>query len=135
MRNLTIGLTILATAAVPARGVVVDVNAAYSVLAGRAEASRQSFYVYLDGDAGFNHGFPSGFFADRPGTLQKIHLDSACLDDSASPTGSSPDPNRLDRQRVNVLRVSFDALTSGQFAGVNVEEPEHWGADPRGVGY
>jgi hypothetical protein len=135
MRNLTIGLTILATAAVPARGVVVDVNAAYSVLAGRAEASRQSFYVYLDGDAGFNHGFPSGFFADRPGTLQKIHLDSACLDDSSSPTGCSPDPNRLDRQRVNVLRVSFDALTSGQFAGVNVEEPEHWGADPRGVGY
>ena len=136
MRNLVIGLIIILVApAAPARGTVVDVNAAYSVLTGRTEASRQAFYVYLDGDSGFNHGFPSGLFADSPGTRNKIHLDSTCLDDSASPTGCSSDPNRLDRQRVNVLRIQFDALTSGQFAGVNVEEPEHWGADPRGVGY
>src|SRR5436305_2768057 len=135
MRNFLIGLTILAIFAVPAWAAVVDVDAAYSVLTGRTEANRQAFYVYLDGDSGFNHGFPSGFFADSLGTLQKIHLDSACLDDSSSSTGCSPDPNRLDRQRVNVLRIAFDPLSSRQFAGVNVEEPEHWGAEPRGVGY
>jgi hypothetical protein len=135
MRNLVIGIILLANAAVPSLGAVVDVNAAYSVLTGRTEASRQAFYVYQDGDSGFNHGFPSGLFADNPGTLGKIHLNSNCLDDSSSPTGCSADPKRLDRQRVNVLQVVFDALVPGQFAGVNIEEPERWGADPRGVGY
>src|SRR6478672_3596579 len=135
MLKFFLGLTVLAVTIVPGQAAVLDVNAAYSVLAGRTEASQRAFSVYVDGDSGFNHGFLSGFFADNSGTVQKIHLNSACLDDLSSPSGCSLDPNRLDRSRANVLRISFDPLITGQFAGVNVEEPEHWGVNLRGVGY
>jgi hypothetical protein len=135
MRKIAIWLIILAGAMVPCCSSAIDTTAAYSLLTDRAAANLEAFYVYQDADSGFNHGFPSGFFADSPATLPKIHLDAACLDDASSPMGCSTDSNRLDRDRVNVLRISFDPLTSGQFAGVNIEEPHNWGTNPRGVGY
>lgn len=110
-------------------------NAAYSLLTKRTTVNQSNFYVYKDADSGFNHGFPSGFFANNTNTLEKIHLDAACLDDDASSNGCSLDPSRLDQDRVNVLSVSFDPLLPGEFAGVNIEEPENWGANKRGVGY
>lgn len=104
-------------------------DGAYLLIAQRVTANQTNFYVYQDADAGLNHGAPSGFF----GEFDKIRLEAACVDDPNSPTGCSPDANRLDRVHGTVLRVSFDAL--GTFAGVNIEEPENHGVNPRGSGY
>ncbi len=104
---------------------------AYSLFTQRVAANRLNFHVYRASDSGLNHGVPSGFF----GEINKIHLDAACIDDPNSPTGCSTDPNRLDRERGTVLSISFDSLAPGTFAGVNIEEPENYGANPRGKGY
>jgi len=109
----------------------LDQNAAYSLLNQRVGVNRANFYVYQDADSGLNHGFPSGFF----GTISKLHLNAACLDDPLEPGGCSTDGTRLDRVRGNVLSISFDPLTSGQFAGINIEDPEFWGVNRSGVGY
>ena len=106
-------------------------DGAYSLLSERVAANRRSFFVYQDMDSGFNHGFPSGFF----GAQEKINLNSGCVDDINAANGCSNDPDRLDHDHGTVLSVSFGSLSSGQFAGVNFEEPEGWGANPRGDGY
>lgn len=106
-------------------------DAAYPLLLERTQTNRQAFYVYRDADSGFNHGFPSGLF----GTATKIQIDTAAIDDPSSSTGVSTNANSLDRQLGTVLRVSFDAFASGQFAGVNIEEPEGWGTSQAGSGY
>lgn len=106
---------------------------AYSILTERVTTNRTHFYVYQDADSGFNHGFPSGFFPLE--TLHKIHLDAACVDDPTAANGCSTDETRMDRERGTVLRIAFDPLLPGEFAGVNIEEPEHWGGQPRGIGY
>ncbi len=108
---------------------------ARSLLIERVNANRGSFFVYKDADSGFNHGFPSGFFGSSDAALAKINLDTACLDDPDSVTGCSSDTTRLDRDRGTVIRVSFDRMTPGEYVGVNIEEPENWGALPRGMGY
>jgi len=108
---------------------------AYGLLNTRTAANQQSMYVYLDQDSGLNHGFPSGFFASNPGNLATIHIDTGCIDDPNAATGCSTDPNVLDRSHVTVVRFSFDAQTSGNFAGVNIEEPENWGVLQTGTGY
>lgn len=97
----------------------------------RTADNSEAFFVYQDADSGFNHGFPSGLF----GTVPKIHLDAACLDDPGAPGGCSSDASLLDQVRGNVLRITFDPLTIFEFAGVNFEEPEHWGVNQNGVGY
>lgn len=107
----------------------------FQLLRTRSAEPQGTFFVYRDADDGVNHGFPSGLFADSSGTLGKIALDAACIDDSAAPHGCSADPTRLDRARGTVLRIAFDPLAPGEFIGVNVEEPENWGALPRGRGY
>ena len=81
-------------------------DAAYPLLAERVTANQTSFFVYQDADSGFNHGFPSGFFPDPVG-VEKISLDSACVDDLNSADGCSTDPQALDLERGNVLRISF----------------------------
>lgn len=107
----------------------------FNLLNTRTAANQQIFYVYLDQDSGFNHGFPSGFFASNPANLGTIHIDTGCIDDPNAPNGCSTDPNGLDRSHVTVMRFSFDAQTSGNFAGVNIEEPENWGVLHTGTGY
>jgi len=114
---------------IPANANITD--AAYSALARRAPANRQSFFVYQDADSGVNHGFPSGLF----GATDKIHTDTGCVDDPVSENGCSTDVNRLDRSRGTVLRLTVDPLASGQYAGVNIEGPEHWGVNLSGSGY
>lgn len=114
-------------------GVISDT--AYPLLGDRVQANRRSFDVYEDSDSGLNHGFPSGFFANNTDTLSKIHLDAACLDDTNSANGCCTDTNAFDRVRGTVLRISFDPLLSGEYAGVNIEEPEHWGVVQSGIGY
>src|SRR5271169_1975038 len=54
---------------------------AYQVLDSRTGADQTVFYVYLDRDSGFNHGFPSGCFGDC-GT---ITIDPGCIDDPHDP--------------------------------------------------
>lgn len=109
----------------------VDVDAIYRLLGDRIASNRTRFYVYRDADSGLNHGFPSGLF----GTFAKVHLDAACVDDPGSPSGCSSDPNRIDRARGTVLKLSFDPLVSGEFAGVTFEEPERFGVLQSGAGY
>ena len=107
---------------------------AYQLLSQRIVANQMGFYVYLDQDAGFNHGFPSGFYASK-GNLGSIHIDTGCIDDPQAINGCSSDPDALDRVRGTVMRISFDPQTSGKFAGVNIEEPENWGDLRYGNGY
>ena len=110
-------------------------NLAYFLLADRVGENRTQFYIYQDADSGFSHGFPSGFFGDSQATIESITLDAACIDDPAASNGCSTDPERLDRERGTVLRITFPPLPPGHYAGVNIEEPEHWGAQNRGTGY
>jgi hypothetical protein len=108
---------------------------AYQLIGGRVVANQTSFYVYVDQDSGFNHGFPSGFFANNLVNLGTIHIDTGCIDDLSATNGCSTDPNALDRLRGTVTRISFDGQSTGNFAGVNIEEPENWGVLQTGKGY
>jgi len=100
------------------------------------QANGSSFFVYRNSaNSPYNHGFPSGLFADSSATLAKIHVDPAAVDDPSAPSGYTTDPNALDTGHGNVLRVTFDPLAPGQFAGVNIEEPEDYGKLLSGVGY
>lgn len=114
-----------------AYGDPVNTEAAYWLLNQRVTANQTNFFVYQDADSGFNHGFPSGFF----GAINKIDLDTACVDDSTVGNGCSINPNALDRNHRNVFRISFNPLLYQEFAGVNFEEPEHFGVPPTGRGY
>lgn len=106
-------------------------DAAYSRIIQWTVANQASFYVYQNADSGFNHGIPSGFF----GSVDKIQLNAACIDDPGAANGCSTDTNRLDRVRGTALRISFAPIPPGNFAGVSIEEPENFGAQPRGNGY
>ena len=106
-------------------------NNAYQLLSSRIAANQSNFFVYQDADSGFNHGFASGYF----GQIQSISVDPACVFDPASPNGCSTNSIVLDQQRGTVFRVSFSPLTDEEFAGLNFEEPEHWGENQVGQGY
>jgi hypothetical protein len=106
-------------------------TAAFEVLNARASSHQRNFFVYEDADSGLNHGFHSGFF----GAVAKIDLDTACINDPSATDGCSNDPNQLDRQHGNVLRISFAPLKPDEFAGINIEEPENYGTRGVGVGY
>src|SRR5260370_12528593 len=98
---------------------------AYNVLNSRAQASQQSFYIYLDQDSGFNHGFPSGFFASNTANLGTIHIDTGCIDDANATNGCSIDPTLLDRTHGTVLPISFHAQTAGNCAAINSTNPQN----------
>jgi hypothetical protein len=55
---------------------------AYSLLNARAVAHRQTAFVNRDADSGLNRGFPVGFF----GSISKIQVQAACLDEAQSST-------------------------------------------------
>jgi len=82
----------------------------------------------LDQDSGFNHGFPSGFFANSTANLNTIHIDAGCVDDPSASNGCSTSANALDNKRGTVFRLTFDPQAMGDFAGVQIEEPEHYGS-------
>lgn len=104
---------------------------AYGLLTQRVTTNQTEFYLFQDADSGFNHGFLSGEF----GSYTNISLNPACLDDPNSPTGCTTSSNALDRLRGTVLQITFAPLPSGQFVGLNIEEPENWGVLQTGVGY
>jgi hypothetical protein len=116
---------------------VVATNPAIAELIARANAN-QNFFVYVDQDSGFNHGVPSGFFASSPANLATIHLDTGCIDNpSDTTTGCFPstDLTDFDTKRGTVMRMTFDAQTAGNYAGINIEEPLDWGVLQTGSGY
>jgi hypothetical protein len=98
-------------------------DGAYALLGTRAAANRANFYVYKDAESAYNHGTPSGSFGADASDLNRIHLNVACVDENSA-SGCSTDVNKLDRTHVNVMRVAFDPLPAGHFAGVNIQEPE-----------
>jgi len=100
---------------------------AYKLLNQRVSANRISFYVYKDQDSGLNHGFPSGFFANRA-NLSTIHIDSGCVNDFNARNGCSTNASALDEKRGTVFRITFDPQATRDFAGIQIEEPEHYGA-------
>ena len=104
---------------------------ALSLINTRTAQNQSQFYVYEDVDSGFNHGFPSGVF----GVTTKVHTDPACVYSSTAMNGCSTDPTVLDRTRGTVFRVTFDPLATGEFAGLNFEEPQNWGTLQTGAGY
>jgi len=92
-------------------------------------------WFYGQEDRPFNHGFPSGFFASDPSVLSKIHVTTECVYDASAPDLCSDDPSALDRARGSVLRITFAALSPGQFAGLNFEEPDDYSTLRYGPGY
>src|ERR1700687_1066577 len=108
---------------------------AYQLLTERVVANQASFYVYLDQDSGFNHGFPSGFMASSLANQATISLNTGCIDDASAASGCSTDPNVLDRVHGTVLSISFATQTPGNWAGIAMEEPQDWLALQYGTGY
>lgn len=112
---------------------------AYQVLDSRAGADQAAFYVYMDQDSGFNHGFPSGKYGD----IGTITIDTGCIDDPNdmnSDHGCAPqnDSTILDMTRGTVMRVTFGPQSTQNgygYAGLNIEEPEDWGVNKTGKGY
>jgi len=99
---------------------------AYQTLTARTTANLSSFPVFKDQDSGFNHGFPSGVFPS--GAV--LTIDAGCVDNPTDVTTGCylpTDTTHLDTARGTVLRITFPALPGTTFAGVNIEEPEHWG--------
>jgi hypothetical protein len=106
-------------------------TAAYEVLNERVSVNATQFFIYHDADSGFNHGFPSGFI----GRTDKLAINTGCVDDPSRADGCSIDPKRLDLSRGTVTRVTFGPLGSGQFAGIDWEEPQSYVSTGTGIGY
>jgi hypothetical protein len=112
-----------------ASGAVDD--SGYQLLNNRVTADRGEFYIYQDGDSGFNHSFPSGFIGDT----NKITINTACIDDPSSSSGCSNNLLTVDQQHGNVAQITFQPLPSNDWAGLDFEEPQHYVANLNGVGY
>lgn len=122
-------------------GSTASSETAYAILQDRLSAVFTNFYVYQDVDSGFNHGFPSGYFAgdaqnmDLPNLRTQISVDPACVNDPNSPTGCSTDPNAWDRSAGTIARLDLPPLQATQYTGLNFEEPEQYTTMPGSRGY
>src|ERR1035438_3736783 len=128
-----IGILVLPTAAA-APGVGIS-NPAYTLINNRTAQNQSQFFVYMDMDSGFNHGFPSGLFGSSQNAMGKLHTDPGCVYSPNAPNGCSTDSTAVDQTRGTVSRFTFDPLAAGEFVGLNFEEPENWGVTQAGVGY
>lgn len=107
---------------------------AYISINSRASRNQSQFYIFSDMDSGFNHGFPSGKFGNAP---DKLTYTPNCVYDAASRSGCSASPTVLDPTRGTVFQLVFLPLIrgSGEYAGLNFEEPQNWGVTQQGKGY
>jgi hypothetical protein len=121
-RAFGIALAMLAAGSMPARSAAFSPPSAYYDMNQRVVADRSLFFVYQDADSGFNHGFASGLFAS-PGAPY-VSINSACIDDTSAPQGCSTDTTALDESHGTVFQVVFPSLTSGQYTGLNFDEPQ-----------
>jgi hypothetical protein len=112
-------------------------DAAVPAVLQRVNDAPNTFFVYRDADSGANHGFASGKFASNtdPALINGLVVDPAAVNDPNSPGGVATGAAALDRVRGTVLRISFPALATGQFVGLNIEDPEFFGERRTGVGY
>lgn len=133
VRNLAALLSVLLGISTCGAGTASISGDAYTLLVDRTLANRSAFYVYLDADSGFNHGFPSGKYP--PQFVSKVDIDPACIDDPTSTNGCSSDLTRLDRVRSTVFRITFSPFSQGQFAGFAFEEPNGYSTTQGGIGY
>lgn len=108
---------------------------AYSLINARTSQNQSQFFVYDNDDSPFNHGFPSGAFGSSTAAMGKLHVDPSCVYSASAANGCSTDPTAMDQTRGTVFRFTFDPLASGEYAGLNFEEPENWGAKQTGIGY
>ena len=112
----------------PGQGNITHLSSsAYQLLNARTAANQSAFYVYLDQDSGFNHGFPSGKFANN-NDVSGIDVDAGCLNNPADLlNGCMPpsDGTDFDATRGTVFRLSFSNVQG--FSGLNIEEPQNWG--------
>lgn len=100
-------------------------------LLGQVNANTSAFFIYRDHDDGRNAATPSGLFPAGA----RLTIDPACIDDPDSPTGCATDPRRLDCEKGTVLRLTWPRMASYEYAGLNLEEPEGYTTQARGVGY
>lgn len=107
---------------------------AYALINSRTSQNQTQFYIYSDMDSGFNHGFPSGLFGNAMG---KLTFTPNCVYAPTLPSGCATDPTVLDQARGTVFQFVFQSMPSGsgQFAGLNFEEPQNWGVLQQGNGY
>lgn len=128
---LTALLTSLSSLATTSQASGAVDDSGYQLLNTRATADRNEFYIYQDADSGFNHGFPSGFIGDT----SRINVNTSCIDDPASSSGCSNNLLALDQQHGNVAQITFQPLPTGDWAGLDFEEPQHYVVNLNGVGY
>lgn len=107
----------------------------YEEINNRAVADQSSFYVYLDQDSGFNHGFPSGFMGTD--YVSTVTLNAGCVDPGATATTCLPttSTSTLDQVHGTVLSISIAAQPTGNWAGLAMEEPMEWLGLQYGNGY
>jgi hypothetical protein len=126
---MNVALLIVSTATAIEAQSGPSVTSAYQELGRRVVANSNSFYVYLDEDSGLNHGFPSGVFTGNGAS--QVTIDPGCIDDPLDTTiGCYPasDTTALDQTHGTVFRITFPPETGDQFTGLNIEEPQNWGA-------
>jgi len=134
--SFVMALALLAIApALPAQTAAGISSGAYTLVNTRTSQNRSQFFVYQDIDSGFNHGFPSGVFGSSQVAMNKLHIDSGCVYSAGAANGCANDPTTLDQSRGTVFRISFDPLATGEYVGLNFEEPQNWGATGAGIGY
>ena len=107
---------------------------AYALINSRTSQNQTQFYIYSDMDSGFNHGFPSGLFGNAMG---KLTFTPNCVYAPTLPSGCATDPTVLDQARGTVFQFVFQSMPSGsgQFVGLNFEEPQNLGVLQQGNGY
>jgi hypothetical protein len=104
-----------------------------SLLASTLTDIRSNYYLYERFDSGFNHGFLSGLFANPPSLITSSAIQSSCILDVNAVSGCNSDPKALDKTGT-WLRLSIPPLTSSQYFGLNIEEPEKYGVLRTGYG-
>jgi Bacterial Ig domain len=107
---------------------------AYSLVNTRASQNQTQFFVYQDVDSPFNHGFPSGLFGSSATAMGKLHTNPQCVYSVLAVGGCATASTAIDQVRGTVFQLSFDPLASGEFVGMNFEEPENWGVIQTGNG-
>ena len=108
---------------------------AYALINARTSQNQSQFFVYEDDDSPFNHGFPSGLFGSSAAAMGKLQVNPACVYSASSANGCSTDPTAMDQTRGTVFQLTFAPLASGEFVGLNFEEPQNWGINQNGIGY